>query len=465
MWNPRRPLKWRFCPIFFAFFSLSIVADWAFSADWITHAPLPEPLANNAITTHSFGDTCYVYSFMGIDTTKAWSGITRHAWRLNTTTDTWQALPDVPGSVGRIAALAFSFGSKVYLFGGYSVASDQSETTWGAVDIYDPATNTWSSGSPIPVPVDDMVGGVWRDSLIYLVSGWSQTTVVSNTQVYDPAMDTWAQATPFPIGGTFGGAGGIVGNWFIYVDGVRGNFLMRENVHRGLIDPNDPLSVTWAVSGKHPGESLYRMASGNVPGDTTSLLFAGGSDNAYNFDGIGFNGQPSEPTGQMWYYFPSTNKRRQVADKETPTMDHRGFPTCGDRMYIAGGMIGGQQVTDLVQSYFSDDPTGVAFDSPVLGEGLVGGAAWELRSAPNPARTRASFSANAGRERTVLRNARVYDLRGRLVRSFNDAALAESSGFEWDLRDNRGKRVAAGIYMLKGSVFDRNISRKITVVN
>ncbi|NNE10582.1 MAG: galactose oxidase, partial [Gemmatimonadetes bacterium] len=313
-----------------AFLAALLPAAPAHAANWQTHAPLPEPLGNNAVTGHTFGDTCYIYSFMGIDTTKIWSGVSQSAYRLNTVTNQWQTLPDVPGPLGRIAALAVGCGDKVYLFGGYTVAMSGTEVSLDAVDIFDPATMTWSAGAPIPVPVDDMVGGAWRDTLVYLVSGWSQTGNITNTQVYSPSNDSWDQATPFPTEGTFGGAGGVAGDFLVYADGVKGNFLMRNRVHRGAIDPGNPLVITWDGSGKHPGPALYRMASGTT--DSVRMIFSGGTDNPYNFDGIGYNSVPSEPVATTWSYFPSTEVEIFHADKPTPTMDHRGFARCGDRL-------------------------------------------------------------------------------------------------------------------------------------
>lgn len=444
-----------------SFFTALLLAVPAQSANWQGHAPLPEPLGNNAVTGHTFGDTCYIYSFMGIDTTKIWSGVSQSAYRLNTVTNQWQTLPDVPGALGRIAALAVGCGDKVYLFGGYTVAMSGTEISLDAVDIFDPSTLTWSAGAPIPVPVDDMVGGAWRDTLVYLVSGWSQTGNITNTQVYSPSNNSWDQATPFPTEGTFGGAGGVAGDFLVYADGVKGNFLMRNRVHRGAIDPGNPLSITWNGSGKHAGPALYRMASGTT--DSLRMVFSGGTDNPYNFDGIGYNSVPSEPVGTTWSYFPSTEVEIFHEDKLTSTMDHRGFARCGDRLFIVGGMEAGQTVTDLVQSYLPDIPTSVA--SPTATEEEASGPRYEeagIIGFPNPASHAMNFSS---RERLVLRDAAIYDLAGRLVRRFANETLAAQTGFAWDLRDDSGRRVPAGAYFLRGRVFDRNVQRKITVVD
>ena len=60
------------------------------------------------------------------------------------------------------------------------------------------------------MPVDDTVSGVWRDRLIFLVSGWSVDANVDAVQVYDPALNRWMRATPVPGIPVFGHAGGIV---------------------------------------------------------------------------------------------------------------------------------------------------------------------------------------------------------------------------------------------------------------
>ncbi|RMG67791.1 MAG: galactose oxidase, partial [Calditrichaeota bacterium] len=236
------------------------------AGSWGESTPLPEKLSNNAVASLQLGDSTYLFSMMGIDTSKIFSGITRHAYRLNLGTGQWQALPDVPGPQGRIAAAAVGFRGKIYLFGGYRVLATGGEITSERVDIYDPATGQWTTGQPIPTPVDDQVALVWRDSLIYLISGWSQSRNVKNVQVYNPALDSWQQATPIIGAGVFGHAGGIVGDSIVYADGVKVSglqFVMNPKSYLGVIDPADPTSITWSELPPHPGPAKYRMAAGS----------------------------------------------------------------------------------------------------------------------------------------------------------------------------------------------------------
>jgi hypothetical protein len=430
------------------------------ATSWQDHAPLPNPVANNAVTTHVLAGTTFVYTFMGIDSTKIWSGITTSAARLNTVTNTWETLPDVPVPTGRIAASAVTLGDSIYVLGGYRVASNGQETTARRVLAFDPLTKAWLDDAAfVPQKVDDMVAATWNDSHIYLISGWSTSTNVTNVQVYDPTTNAWAQATPIPDFGTFGGIGGICGDHIVYMDGVAdtafGGFDLVNRVLVGTIDPHDPTIVTWEDRGPHPGSPVYRGASWNLAGDDTRVLVAGGTDNPYNFDGIGYNGIPSEPLGQVWSYHVATGTVVFHADKPVPTMDHRGFPEGSGRMYVIGGMEAGQQVTARVSSWLPDPVT--------LSPLFPTTAPLELRAAPNPARARVRFSApGAG---VALQDARIYDVAGRIVYTFPQRSLRASEGFDWNLHDDTGHRVGPGVYWLAGRVSGKVVARSVTVLD
>lgn len=433
-------------------------AGLAAAADWQDHAPLPAPLTNNAVTTHAIAGTTFVYTFMGIDSTKVWSGITTGAARLNTVTNVWETLPDVPVSLGRIAASAVTLGDSIYVIGGYRVAETGEETTVRQVNVFDPVAKVWRDNAAIvPRRVDDMVAATWNDTHIVLVSGWSTQTNVTDVQFWEKATNTWSAATPIPGFGTFGAVGGICGDRIVYMDGVADTaffgFDLVNRVLVGTIDPQDPLAVVWEDRGPHAGAPVYRGASWNLPGDDDRILVAGGTDNPYNFDGIGYDGNPSEPLGQVFSYHVPTGTMVFHADKPVPTMDHRGFPPADGRLFVVGGMEGGQIVTDRVSSWLPD-PVTLAPHAPRPGP-------IELRAAPEPART--SVRLHAPAEGVVLDDVRVHDVAGRRVRSW-PAPVAASEGFTWDLRNDGGARVAPGVYWVAGRHAGRIVARSITVV-
>ena len=434
------------------------------AGDWQDHALLPAPVANNAVTTHVLADTPYVYTFMGIDSTKIWSGITTEARRLNAVTNAWETLPDVPAPDGRIAACAVTLGDSVYVIGGYKVDSGGGETTARRMMRFDATTATWvDDAALVGHKVDDMVAATWRDSHIFLISGWSTNQNVAYVQVYDRATDTWADATPIPDFGTFGAVGGICGDHIVFMDGVADtgsfSFDLVNRVLVGTIDPGDPTNVTWEDRGPHPGAPVYRGASWNLPGDDDRILVAGGTDNPYNFNGQGYGGQPAEPLPTVWSYHVPTGTVVFHADKPVPTMDHRGFPPAGGRLWVIGGMEGGQTVTARVSSWLPDAVTGIQ-------SGLLEGTAPGLpvvRAWPNPVRTEVRFAPSL--PGAVLERARIIDVTGRVVRRFDASERADGGGIRWNLENRSGRRVAPGVYWLSGQVSGRHVFRSVVVAD
>ena len=321
---------------------------------WSEVAPLPMPVANNAVAGVTIGDRDFIFSFFGLDSTRLYSGIHARAFRYEAALDRWS---EVAGrEIGRLAATAQAVAGKIYLFSGYTVAADGSEKSLSDVAIYDPVDGSWSLGAPIPVPVDDAVSGVWRDSLIYLISGWHDRDNVPDVQLYDPLADSWRAATPIPGPPVFGQAGGIVGNTIVYADGVRRaptgrRFQITDAAYLGEIDPDDPTTITWHKLPPHPGPPLYRMAAGAVG---TRVIFAGGTANPYNYDGIGYDGEPSAPTDAVFAFNVARGEWETLSRKTIASMDHRGFAVLGDRLYIVGGMTEGQHVTPRVQTFELD---------------------------------------------------------------------------------------------------------------
>lgn len=434
----------------FALLALSTAA----AGPWDTHAPLPAPITNNAVTTHTRAGTTFVYTFMGLDSTKVFSGITTDAARLNTATNEWEILPPVPAVDGKIAASAVTLGDSVYVIGGYRVEANGSEVTARRMMVWDTVTDQWVDDAAIvPVKVDDMVAATWNDTHIVLVSGWSIQRNVRDVQFWEKATNTWSAATPVPDFGTFGGVGGIAGNSIVFMDGCADTATFAfDQVNRvlvGDIDPLDPLNVTWTDRGPHAGLPVYRGASWNVDGDPDRIVVAGGTDNPYNYNGIGYDGNPSAPLGQVFSYHIPTGTMVFHADLPVPTMDHRGFPYGDGRLWIVGGMEAGQQVTTRVASWAPDPVT----SAPTI---AAGDLLPRLLAYPNPARAGVTLATSRGER---MEGARIVDVSGRTVR-----ALGAGESFAWDLRDDAGHSVAAGVYFLSARIGEAPVARSVTVV-
>lgn len=322
---------------------------------WGDAPSLPRPVANNAVAAVVTETGPAVFSFLGMDTTRAWDGVTSAAFRWNTGADQWTEVRPVPGP-GRLAATAQAINGTVFVFGGYTVAEDGSERSLPNVDIYHPATDTWTRGADMPMPVDDAVSGVWRDSLVFLVSGWHDTGNVDRVQIYDPATDSWQQGTPIPGTPVFGHAGALAGDTFVYLGGARvtdgtPRYTIEPGVWRGDIDPADPTRVRWRPLEPPPGPPLYRAAGVAVGG---RIVFGGGTDNPYNYDGIGYNGVPAEPRSDVFAYEVAADEWVELPSLAIATMDHRNLVVADGQLLLIGGMTAAQTVSDRVTTFGLD---------------------------------------------------------------------------------------------------------------
>ncbi len=177
-------------------------------------------------------------------------------------------------------------------------------------------------------------------------------------QRYDTRNDTWVQATPIPGPPVFGHAGGIVGNTIVYCDGVSlvahddrpPDFVAVPDCFLGIIDDENGRRIDWRSVDYHPGLPRYRMAAAGVA-EVNGVLFVGGSENPYNYDGIGYDGRPSEPAAAALLFDIDTQDWTVLEFEGIATMDHRGLVPFAGQWLTIGGMTSDQQVIPRVVSY------------------------------------------------------------------------------------------------------------------
>jgi hypothetical protein len=319
---------------------------------------LPSPVTNNAVASVKVGRREYIVSFNGLGEGKTHSDVLATTYIYDSRSKRWQQAASVPGGVGRLASVAASAGKLVYVFGGYTVDADGTEASTPWTYAFNPRTREFEERAAIPVPVDDAVAVTYADRFIYLISGWHDLGNVNLVQRYDTATNTWDQATPTPGPAVFGHAGGIVGNTIVYCDGVaieahedRGRgFVAVPDCYLGIIGDEDSRHIDWRTVRYHPGLPRYRMAAAGIPA-ANGVLFIGGSDNPYNYDGIGYNGEPSEPAAGALLFDIDEQNWRVIDVEVSATMDHRGLAAFKGQWITVGGMAAEQRVTDRVVSY------------------------------------------------------------------------------------------------------------------
>lgn len=345
----RRVLK-KFLPIAFLFLANSLGAE--------SEGKLVQPIANNAVASAEVYGEKRFYSFNGLEERKDWRAVSNRALAYSPQSKKSWEIKSVPFTQGRLASISATVKNKVYLFGGYTVSEDHQEKSLPEVYRFDPVNESFELFTHMPVSVDDSVALVYKDRYIYLVSGWHDVGNVSTVQVLDTESKKWFYATPYPGAPVFGHAAGIVGNTMVIIDGVevsgvkdgKRQFAMSPMSFIGQIDKNDFTKIRWGELPKHPGKAKYRAAAVGSK-NKGLILFAAGSDNPYNYNGIGYNGKPSFPSKEVFAWELQTNKWIEFKALQNASMDHRGLIEHDSSFYILGGMGENQKVLDSVNRF------------------------------------------------------------------------------------------------------------------
>ena len=111
----------------------------------------------------------------------------------------WTTLPNVPTQRNHLGVEAI--GGKIYVAGGRFGAGVGSEMT-AIVEIYDPATNSWSSGTPLLAPRAG-VASVVVNGCFYLIGGEGNDAdprgIFEENEMFDPSTNLWHRLAPLPL--------------------------------------------------------------------------------------------------------------------------------------------------------------------------------------------------------------------------------------------------------------------------
>ena len=291
-----------------------------------------------------------VYAFYGLGPGKTYADIAHDVHAFDLRTHGWRKVGDIPVDQGRLASAALSVGGKVYLIGGYTVSAKGEEVSTPEVMRFQPASGQFETETSMPVPVDDSLALPWRERWIVMVSGWHDKGNVADVQIYDTQTKTWTGATPYPGKPVFGHAGGLTGDTLVVCDGVSADkgadgknvFAMSDECWQGRLDTKQPEHIVWRRLPAHPGKPLYRAGA---VGDAGRIVFAGGSTRPYNYNGIGYDKLPAEPSDAVFSFAPARGAWQSHPPLPEAGMDFRGLVPLGGGEYgLFGGMRAGQQV-------------------------------------------------------------------------------------------------------------------------
>ncbi len=159
---------------------------------------------------------------------------------------TWSTLASAP--VFGVGARMVVYGSKIYVFGA---------NRGNSVQIYNPATNGWTTGAPMPIAMG--YSGLRVQDAIYVFGGESDTQRgLSDVLRYDPVANTWTTKAPMGFAkGCIGGGDNYFGNRTYIVSndaGLLGSANIEAVDHR--------LNLLALPSGRLPNRMVSAATSG-----------------------------------------------------------------------------------------------------------------------------------------------------------------------------------------------------------
>jgi N-acetylneuraminic acid mutarotase len=238
---------------------------------WTAKSPMPA--GGTSVHAHVIGDKIYVFPGHNLQ------GFSNEVLEYDPLADTWAVKTPAPSY--RYTYSSAAVNGKVYLLGGFGTADDgpphsgQLGAFKSHVEIYDPATDTWSTGQAAPGAFADAATcSIGND--IYMIGGENgDISHRTETWVYHVITDSWSAKSPLPTPRARTDCV-RVGDLF-YVFGGLSGATVTDSVGR-----YDPATDSWTFPTRmrEPRDFLEGAAMGS------KIFLLGGYANGINVDTV-----------------------------------------------------------------------------------------------------------------------------------------------------------------------------------
>ncbi len=153
-------------------------------------------------------------------------------------TDTWTKKTDMPTKRSFLCTCAVD--GKIYVFGGITAGVPGAVPNPPAMDVYDPAKDSWTTKADIPTP-RVMGSACVFDKRIYFMGGVKgdvHNPPLATMEEYDPATDTWTRKADMPTPRDFLSASVVGGRIYAVGGGIVGDTF-------SVVEEYDPVTDTW----------------------------------------------------------------------------------------------------------------------------------------------------------------------------------------------------------------------------
>jgi N-acetylneuraminic acid mutarotase len=243
--------------------------------EWSPKAPMP--IATRLSQAHAIGDKIYIVAAYGE------RGVQNELLEYTPATNQWRTRAPKPSYRYEFASGVVN--GKVYVLGGTGTANDGPPvvpvTQWSLkdyVEIYDPATNTWTTGQRAPAPFTTSNGSCTVGDNIYVFGIGAVLGPAHNTTVwtYDAALDSWSAATPITAA-RIGATCSVVNGAIYLAGGLAGNG--QTEVAVNTVERYDPLHQSWSSPTRLP----TRRAGGAAAVVGADIVFMNGESDVNTY--------------------------------------------------------------------------------------------------------------------------------------------------------------------------------------
>jgi len=180
-----------------------------------------------------------IYAFGGLSNTTKLATVERY----DPVTNTWESRTAMPTE--RYAASAVTLNDRIYIIGGVNASSQIQDS----VAVYDPLNDTWSTAASMPTARCRLAVVAGPDGKIYAMGGSTTSTLdmtgySSVVEVYDPATNSWSTAAAMNtprVGLAAAASGGA-----IYAFGGYGKTPGYSARYLLTVEAYNPSSNTWS---------------------------------------------------------------------------------------------------------------------------------------------------------------------------------------------------------------------------
>lgn len=258
----------------------------------------------------------------------------------------------------RLAYATVVVGNEIYLISGVAIGVPP-----GHVEVYQPGVGS-RSAAPLPTPRTYLGAALGPDGRIYAIGGYGQSVADGAVEAYDPSTDSWTTLASLPTPRADLGvvtAPGPDGSPWIYAIGGR----EASNQKSNKVEAYNPSSAIWVARSPLP-----------EPREGLQVAFANG--HIYAMGGI--NTGAASTTVRVDAYDPATDTWTTVSDMPNAHYDGAAASDTDGRIYVMGTFGGDLKAVDVYVPELDKWCTCASMSTPrtSLGAAGLGGKIYAL---------------------------------------------------------------------------------------